>query len=109
MGYNLYGTRIQQKLLPMVCGLYYNSQANEAPQKFYTCSIKDSGVGQDHILLSIFLLNVVLLPGTSSKSHSNGCIVMITITTVIKLKVVTVTHCHHCKANNFVTVAFLLL
>jgi len=53
------------------------------------------GVGQYHMhykaLTKIFLLNVVLLPGASNKSHSNGCIVMITITTTIKLKVVTIT------------------
>ena len=69
------------------------------------------GVGQDHVnykaLTKIFLLNVVLLHGASNKSHSNGCIAIITITTTIKLKVVTVTHRHHCKANNSVTVTFL--
>jgi len=35
------------------------------------------GVGQDHVhykaLTKIFLLNVVLLPAASNKSHSNGC------------------------------------
>ena len=69
------------------------------------------GVDQDHVhykvLTKIFLLNVVLLSGASNKSHSNGCIVMIMITTAIKLKVVTVTQHHHCKANNSATVAFL--
>jgi len=77
----------------------------------YPTLYKIRGVGQDHVhykaLAKIFLLNVVLLPGASNKSHSNGCIVMITITTISKLKVVTVTHRHHCKANNSVTVAFL--
>ena len=39
------------------------------------------GVGQDHVhykaLTKIFLLNVVLLPGASNKSHNNGSIVII--------------------------------
>ena len=48
-----------------------------------------------------------LIPGASNKSHNNGCIVINMITTTIKLKVMTVTHRHHCKANNSVTVAFL--
>jgi len=39
------------------------------------------GVGQDHVyykaLTKIFLLNVVLLPDASNKSHNNHCIVII--------------------------------
>ena len=55
------------------------------------------------VLTEIFLLNVVLLPVESSRLYNNDCIVIID---TVDVKVVTTTHCHHCKSNYSTMAAF---